>query len=147
MPLNKQEMSKSVENLCVVDVYDLASEIGGECEKLIDLYGTEAVKNLISKCIMALEMLEALANKNERDVSYVKDLRDQVKKLEDEKLERAETKKKFEEVSDTASALSKPIKIIALMPNKFIEFRWKSQQLFPEAPAVIFGNVSLNVAK
>lgn len=99
MPFNKTKMSNSVENLCVVDVYDLASEIGAECEKLIDLYGSAAVKTLIPKCILALEMLEALANKNEHDTSYVQDLRDQVKKLEDEKLERAETKKKFEEVS------------------------------------------------
>lgn len=88
----------SIEEVSVVDVYDLASDIGAECEKLIDLYGSLSVKSLIPKCITALEMLEALASKNERETSTIQELNDRIAKLEDEKLERAETKKKFEKV-------------------------------------------------
>jgi hypothetical protein len=36
--------SNSIQDVSVVDVYDLASEIGKECEKIIDAYGTESVQ-------------------------------------------------------------------------------------------------------
>lgn len=104
MPLsfNDNVMSEivlnSIEEVSVIDVYDLASDIGAECEKLIDLYGSHSVKSLIPKCITALEMLEALASKNERETSIIQDLTDRITRLEDEKAERAETKRKFEKV-------------------------------------------------
>lgn len=88
----------SIEEVSVTRVYDIASDIGSECEKLIDLYGSQAVESLIPKCILALEALEKLATKNEREASIIHDLNDHITKLENEKLERAETKKKFEEV-------------------------------------------------
>lgn len=91
-------MLNSIEDVSVVDVYDLASDIGTECEKLIDLYGNLSVKTLIPKCITALEMLEALATKNERESSLIQELNDRIAKLEEEKVERAVTKKKFEKV-------------------------------------------------
>lgn len=98
LPLADKVMHGSIEEVSVVDVYDLASEIGAECEKLIDLYGENSVKTLIPKCIAALEMLEGLATKNERETSLIQELNDRIAKLEDEKVERAETKKKFEKV-------------------------------------------------
>lgn len=93
-------MYNSSENISVVDVYDVASQIGAECQKIIDLYGINSVKTLIPRCIQALEMLENLASKNEIESSMVQELKDQINKLEDEKIERAETKKKFEKVSE-----------------------------------------------
>lgn len=95
---SKSTMFNSFEEVSVVDVYDLASAIGAECEKLIDFFGPNSVKTLIPKCISALEMLEFLANKNENESSMVQELRDRITRLEEEKLERAATKKKFEEV-------------------------------------------------
>lgn len=91
-------MQSSMDAVSVVDVYDLASDIGGECEKIIDMFGPGSVKTLIPKCITALEMLEALATKNEQETSLIQELNDRIAKLEDEKVERAETKKKFEKV-------------------------------------------------
>lgn len=38
-------------DISVVDVYDLASEIGKECEKIIDCYGPEAVTSLMPKVV------------------------------------------------------------------------------------------------
>lgn len=86
------------DDVSVVDVYDLASEIGAECEKLIDIFGPNSVKTLIPKCISALEMLEFLANKNENESSMVQELRDRITRLEEEKLERSLQKQKFEKV-------------------------------------------------
>lgn len=92
----------SIEEVSVVDVYDLASEIGNECEKIIDLFGASSVESLIPKCITALEMLEALASKNEQETALIQELNDRISKLENEKMERAESKKKFEKVKQKA---------------------------------------------
>lgn len=98
LPYRSQVMQHSMEEVSVVDVYDLASDIGAECEKIIDMHGSSSVKTLIPKCITALEWLEALASKNEQEISLIQELNDKIAKLEDEKVERAETKKKFEKV-------------------------------------------------
>lgn len=107
LPLSQNVMLNSIEDVSVVDVYDLASDIGTECEKLIDLYGNLSVKTLIPKCITALEMLEALASKNERESSLIQELNDRIAKLEEEKVERAVTKKKFEKVKRVWNARRK----------------------------------------
>lgn len=54
--------------------------------------------NRIPKCIIALEMLEGLATKNEREISLIDQLNDRILKLEREAHERNENKKKFEKV-------------------------------------------------
>lgn len=87
------------EDDCTVsDVYTVASEIGAECEKLIDIFGPDSVKSLLQKMIPALEMLEFLANKNENESSIVQELKERIKILEKEQMERAVSKKKFEKV-------------------------------------------------
>lgn len=83
----------------VVDVYDLASEIGKECEKIIDMYGSDSVLTLMPKVINALELLEALASRNESENSQVQELSEKIAQLETDKLEKAEYRKKFEKVS------------------------------------------------
>ncbi|XP_070493991.1 RILP-like protein homolog [Chironomus tepperi] len=100
MPRNFIQMSESANNsiqeISVVDVYDLASDIGKECEKIIDAYGTDTVKSLIPKCITALEMLEAFASEREIVASELQDLNAKILKLENEKVERSESRKRFE---------------------------------------------------
>ena len=44
LPSMSDSSSNSIQDVSVVDVYDLASEIGKECEKIIDAYGTESVQ-------------------------------------------------------------------------------------------------------
>lgn len=111
MPRPSQEHSmseillNSIEEVSVVDVYDLATAIGSECEKIIDLYGAKSVESLIPKCINALELLEGLAVRNERETSLIQELNDRIAKLESEKAERAETKKKFEKVNFLVSSI------------------------------------------
>ncbi|KAF7378894.1 hypothetical protein HZH66_015128 [Vespula vulgaris] len=85
-----------VSDVSVVDVYDIASEIGKECEKLIDLFGVESVTNLMPKVINALELLENLAIKNERENTTVQELRAKIIQLESDKIGKAEDRQRFE---------------------------------------------------
>lgn len=82
--------------ISVVDVYDIASEIGKECEKIIDQFGAEAATSLMPKVINALELLENLATKNERENTQLQDLRGKILQLENDKIEKAEYRQRFE---------------------------------------------------
>ncbi|XP_033329257.1 rab interacting lysosomal protein like isoform X2 [Megalopta genalis] len=83
-------------DVSVVDVYDIASEIGKECEKLIDSFGVQSVTNLMPKVIHALELLENLATKNERENTIVQELRAKISQLESDKIGKAEDRQRFE---------------------------------------------------
>jgi len=84
-------------DVTVTDVYDQAAGIGKEFEKLIESYGVEAVTDLMPKVIRALEQLEALASKYEKESHEISDLRYAVDKLEAEKIEKNEERLRFEE--------------------------------------------------
>ncbi|KAH8420340.1 hypothetical protein KR009_009455 [Drosophila setifemur] len=86
----------AIDDIGVVDVYDLASDIGKEYERIMDRFGTDAVSGLMPKIINTLELLEALATKNERENATIQELRDKVAQLESEKLEKAEFRRRFE---------------------------------------------------
>ncbi|EEB14653.1 Vimentin, putative [Pediculus humanus corporis] len=82
--------------LSVVDVYDIASEIGKEFEKIIDGHGPDIVMSLMPKVIYALEHLENFSLQNEKENTIVQDLKSKITKLELEKIEKAEDQKRFE---------------------------------------------------
>ncbi|XP_044763444.1 RILP-like protein homolog isoform X2 [Coccinella septempunctata] len=84
------------DNISVVDVYDIASDIGKECEKIIDLYGATAVTGLMPRVITALELLEQLATRNETENAQLLELQTKVSLLENDKIEKAEYRAKFE---------------------------------------------------
>ncbi|XP_076294269.1 rab interacting lysosomal protein like isoform X2 [Lasioglossum baleicum] len=86
----------ALSDVSVVDVYDIASEIGKECENLIDSFGVQSVTNLMPKVIHALELLESLATKNERENTIVQELRAKISQLENAKIGKAEDKQRFE---------------------------------------------------
>ncbi|XP_065364181.1 RILP-like protein homolog [Calliphora vicina] len=86
----------AIDDIGVVDVYDLASDIGKEYEKIIDRFGTEAATGLMPKIINTLELLEALATKNERENATIQELKDKISQLESEKSEKAEFRRRFE---------------------------------------------------
>lgn len=89
-------------DVSVVDVYDIASEIGKECERMIDKFGAEAVTGLMPKVISALELLENLATRNEREVTTVQELTSRISQLENDKIGKAEDRQRFEkEVEQT----------------------------------------------
>lgn len=106
----------AIDDIGVVDVYDLASDIGKEYEKIIDRFGTEAatgrknkvlilencykwvffITGLMPKIINTLELLEALATKNERENATIQELKEKIAQLESEKNEKAEFRRRFE---------------------------------------------------
>ena len=94
--LKTGKMSKP--HISVVDVYEVATDMGKELERIMDLYGAEAVTNLMPKVINSLEMLESFATLNEEENSQIEDLRAKVAKLESEKIGRAEDRLKYEKV-------------------------------------------------
>lgn len=85
-------------SLTVIDVYDIAQDIGREFESLIDAYGTDAITGIMPKVVTALEQMEILAMKNERENTTVEDLRATIQQLEMDKQERSEDRVKYEKV-------------------------------------------------
>lgn len=96
--MGEKIVTMAVEDISVVDVYDLASDIGKECEKIIDVFGADAVTSLMPKVINALELLEALANQNENENSAMQKLTDRIAHLESEKQEKAVFRERFQKV-------------------------------------------------
>lgn len=86
------------ESMSVVDVYDLASDIGKECEKIIDLFGADSVTALMPKVINILELLEAMATRNESENTKLQELNDRIAHLECEKHERAMFRERYQKV-------------------------------------------------
>lgn len=85
--------------ISVTDVYDQAAGIAQEFDKLITTYGHDAVTDLMPKVIKALEHLETLANRYEKETDEINQLRFTVDKLQNEKAEKAQERARFEHVS------------------------------------------------
>lgn len=88
----------AIEEIGVVDVYELASDIGRQCEKIIEKFGADSVTNLMPVVINTLELLEAVTAKSERDNTTIQELNERIQKLEGDKIEKAEYRKRFEQV-------------------------------------------------
>jgi len=82
----------------VIDVYDIASEIGKEFEELIDSHGAEHITSLMQKVISALEHLENLVQKTDSEQTVIEDLKKNIEHLEHEDTKKIEERKKY--VSD-----------------------------------------------
>lgn len=91
-----EDISDLSGDVTVVDVYDIASDIGKECKKIIDGYGADAVSSLMPKVVSALELLESLATRNERENTLLNELQLKISQLENDKREKAEYRQKFE---------------------------------------------------
>jgi len=104
MPQLTQRMaivsSKDVIALTTVDVYELASSIGVQFEKMIDCHGPESVTGLMPMVIRVLEHLEEMTKQNETEQAEVVDLRFTVERMQTEKKLKAEERVKFEKVGE-----------------------------------------------
>lgn len=100
--MDERSMNSISDDITVVDVYDLASEIGKECEKIIDCYGAEALTTLMPKVVQSLEILEQMASRNENENATIQALSDRVSSLECEKIEKAVFREKLQKVSGMA---------------------------------------------
>ncbi|XP_018916345.1 RILP-like protein homolog isoform X2 [Bemisia tabaci] len=97
---NSPVMESPKPDISVIDVYDLASEIGSEFEKIIDVFGVDAVTSLMRKVINALELLEGMAAKSDQENLTIQDLQARINKLEREKEEKRRFEKEVEQVED-----------------------------------------------
>ena len=82
-------------NINVVDVYDIAADIGKEFEQLIDHHGAEEVTSLMQKVISALEHLEVLVQNSESELQTIEDLRKTIEHLEHEDNKKADERLKY----------------------------------------------------
>ncbi|KAL8581238.1 hypothetical protein ACOMHN_038338 [Nucella lapillus] len=89
--------TETFQDVSVTDVYDQAAGIAHEFDKMIGSYGNEAVTELMPKVIRALEQLETLTSRFERDNAEIAHLRSTVHKLESEKADKAHERAKFEQ--------------------------------------------------
>ena len=87
-----------MEGLTTVDVYELASGIGNQFEKMIDRLGPDSVTGLMPMVIRALEYLEVLASRSETENKETEELRFAVERLQTEKKLKAEERAKYEKV-------------------------------------------------
>uniref|UniRef100_A0A182UCI3 RH1 domain-containing protein n=1 Tax=Anopheles melas TaxID=34690 RepID=A0A182UCI3_9DIPT len=84
------------EKFSVVDVYDLALEIGKEFETIIDANGVNAVSGLITKVVNALELMETLICQNESENGNLQELQEKIAQLEAEKEQKAASRSRYE---------------------------------------------------
>jgi len=82
--------------LSTVDVYELASVIGSQFEKLIKTYGSESVNDLMPTVIRVLEHLEELAKFTEMERAEAVELKFTIEQLLAEKKLKAEERVKYE---------------------------------------------------
>lgn len=86
----------SLPDISIVDVYDLASDIGNEFEKMIQSHGSEHVQGLMPKVVSVLELLERVSQQSEQERQMAEDLRTNISLLEHEKREKAVDRTRYE---------------------------------------------------
>lgn len=91
-------MEKPLKGVTITDVYDIASDIGNDFERLIETFGAEPLSSLVPKVINILEQLEHLAAQNQKEQDQMAELRYAVEKLQMEKTVKAEERAKYEKV-------------------------------------------------
>ncbi|XP_050732293.1 RILP-like protein homolog isoform X4 [Eriocheir sinensis] len=148
------DMEEEEARISVVDVYDLASEIGKEFEKIIDRTGADAVTGLMPRVISALEHLEKLATRHENTSAYIQELRTTIAHLENEKIGKAEDRQRYErELEDIEDRLREEShELVAMVARLQDENRKLSSSLAKTEGTLIHSNgatpeVDLKVVK
>jgi len=94
-PRRATSKEKPEKNLNLVDVYDIAADIGKEFEELIDHHGADQVTSLMQKVISALEHLEVLVQKNDNELILIEDLKKTIEHLEHEDSKKNDERHKY----------------------------------------------------
>lgn len=90
-------LEKNVAELTVMDVYDIASLVGQEFERVIDQHGCEAIARLMPKVVRVLEILEVLVSRN-HITPEMDELRLELDRLRLERADRIEKERKHQKV-------------------------------------------------
>ncbi|XP_034953452.1 RILP-like protein 1 isoform X2 [Zootoca vivipara] len=93
--LGSPALEKNVAELTVMDVYDIASAVGQEFERLIDQHGCEAIGRLMPKVVRVLEILELLVSRNNINPE-TEELRLELDRLRLERVDRIEKERKHQ---------------------------------------------------
>lgn len=94
-------LEKNAAELTVMDVYDIASAVGQEFERVIDQHGCEAIARLMPKVVRVLEILEVLVSRNHINPE-MEELRLELDRLRLERMDRIEKERKHQKVRDGA---------------------------------------------
>lgn len=92
-------LEKNAAELTVMDVYDIASAVGQEFERVIDQHGCEAIARLMPKVVRVLEILEVLVSRNHINPE-MEELRLELDRLRLERMDRIEKERKHQKVRD-----------------------------------------------
>ncbi|XP_032287198.1 RILP-like protein 1 isoform X1 [Halichoerus grypus] len=88
-------LEKNVAELTVMDVYDIASLVGQEFERVIDQHGCEAIARLMPKVVRVLEILEVLVSRH-HVAPELDELRLELDRLRLERMDRIEKERKHQ---------------------------------------------------
>ncbi|PNI57324.1 RILPL1 isoform 1 [Pan troglodytes] len=88
-------LEKNVAELTVMDVYDIASLVGHEFERVIDQHGCEAIARLMPKVVRVLEILEVLVSRH-HVAPELDELRLELDRLRMERMDRIEKERKHQ---------------------------------------------------
>jgi len=86
-------------DLTTAEVYEQASVIGQDIEKIIDRYGHESVLDLMPRVVKVLEQLELLVCEREKEKLEIEELRMENERLYFEIKREACHRRKLDEVS------------------------------------------------
>ncbi|XP_041059441.1 RILP-like protein 1 isoform X1 [Carcharodon carcharias] len=89
-------LDKTATELSVMDVYDIAAVVGQEFERIIDVFGCEAIAKLMPKVVRVLEMLEVLVSRNQMNPE-MDELRLELDRLRVERMDRIEKERKHQQ--------------------------------------------------
>ncbi|KAM9622345.1 RILP-like protein 1 [Trichechus inunguis] len=94
-PTAESALEKNVAELTVMDVYDIASLVGHEFERVIDQHGCEAIARLMPKVVRVLEILEVLVSRH-HVAPEMDELRLELDRLRLERMDRIEKERKHQ---------------------------------------------------
>uniref|UniRef100_UPI00398E7036 RILP-like protein 1 isoform X3 n=1 Tax=Pristiophorus japonicus TaxID=55135 RepID=UPI00398E7036 len=89
-------LDKTATELSVMDVYDIAAVVGQEFERIIDIFGCDAIAKLMPKVVRVLEMLEVLVSCNHINPE-IDELRLELDRLRLERMDRIEKERKHQQ--------------------------------------------------
>ncbi|XP_036907820.1 RILP-like protein 1 isoform X2 [Sturnira hondurensis] len=94
-------LEKNVTELTVMDVYDIASLVGHEFERVIDQHGCEAIARLMPKVVRVLEILEVLVSRH-HVAPELDELRLELDRLRLERMDRIEKERNHQKELELA---------------------------------------------
>ncbi|XP_072369666.1 RILP-like protein 1 isoform X2 [Scyliorhinus torazame] len=89
-------LDKAASELSVTDVYDIAAVVGQEFERIIDVFGCDAIAKLMPKVVRLLELLEVLVSRNQLDPE-MEELRLELDRLRLERIDRIDRERKHQQ--------------------------------------------------